>query len=122
MLPQVTIRFSFQRKTCKWNDLMASFGELYDLFLKCIIYPQVNRKVCFLKFCIPRDCFSAQQLNFSRPHELFFRFNRKSMFGCTLPTCLSKPGAVLLRNFNLLHKNDDLVRKVEFTKANPTFN
>ena len=55
------------------------------------------------------------------PHELFFNFYRKSCCGFTLPSWLAEPGPVLLRNFVRTHKNDDLVRKVELTEANPSF-
>ena len=55
------------------------------------------------------------------PHELFFNFNRKSPNGFTLPAWLTKPGPVLLRNFVRASKNDDYVRQVQLTEANPTF-
>ena len=54
-------------------------------------------------------------------HELFFNFYRKSCCGFTLPSWLAEPGPALLRNFVHTHKNDDLVRKVELTEANPLF-
>ena len=55
------------------------------------------------------------------PHELFFNFYRKSCCGFSLPSWLSEPGPVLLRNFVRTQKNDDLVQKVYLTEANPTF-
>ena len=46
------------------------------------------------------------------PHELFLNFNRRSPSGKSLPAWLSTPGAVLLRKFVKVHKNDDLVEEV----------
>ena len=53
--------------------------------------------------------------------NFFFNFNRKSPNGFTLPAWLTKPGPVLLRNFVRANKNDDYVRQVQLTEANPTF-
>ena len=55
------------------------------------------------------------------PHELFFQFHRKSSYGVSLPSWLTKPGPVLLRKFVRDGKNDDLVQRVELTDVNPTF-
>ena len=55
------------------------------------------------------------------PHKMFFNFYRKSCCGFSLPGWLSEPGPVLLHNFVHTHKNDDLVRRVELTEANPSF-
>lgn len=55
------------------------------------------------------------------PHEMFFNFYRKSCCGFSLPSWLTEPGPVLLRNFVRNSKNDDLVRKVKLTEANPSF-
>ena len=55
------------------------------------------------------------------PHELLFNFHRKSYVGHSLPTWLTETGPVYLRNFNPAGKNDDFVRKVELTEANPWF-
>ena len=54
-------------------------------------------------------------------HEHFLNFNRKSPNGFTLLAWLTKPGHVLLRNFVRANKNDDYVRQVQLTEANPTF-
>ena len=55
------------------------------------------------------------------PHELLFNFHRKSCVGHSLPTWLTETGPIYLRSFNLASKNDDLVRKVELTEANPCY-
>ena len=59
--------------------------------------------------------------NNATPHELFFKFNRRSTCGTSLPTWLLEPGPVLLRNFTRTSKNDDLVKEVELLSANPTY-
>ena len=55
------------------------------------------------------------------PHELFFNFHRKSCCGLSLPTWLTQPGRVLMRNFVRKNKHDALVREVNLTEANPCF-
>ena len=55
------------------------------------------------------------------PHESLFNFHRKSCAELSLPSWLTKTGPAYLRNFNPAGKNDDLVRKVKLTGANPCF-
>ena len=55
------------------------------------------------------------------PHELFFRFQRKTFCGPSLPTWLMHPGPVLVRNFTRGSKHDDLVQQAELTHANPAY-
>ena len=54
-------------------------------------------------------------------HELFFNFHKKSCCGLSLPTWLTYPGPVLMRNFVRKNKHDALVREVNLTEANPCF-
>ena len=54
-------------------------------------------------------------------HLTSYNFHRKSCVGHSLPTWLTAAGPVYLRNFNPAGKNDDLVRKVKLTEANPCF-
>jgi len=58
------------------------------------------------------------------PHERMFKHRRKSGgFGATkaLPTWLSNPGTVLLRNFVRKNKNEPLVKTVELLEANQLY-
>ena len=52
-------------------------------------------------------------------HEFFFHFHRKS--GLSLPTWLTHPGPVLMRNFLRKNKHDALVREVNLTEENTCF-
>ena len=54
------------------------------------------------------------------PHERFFKFNRRSSTGESLPAWLTKPGSVLLKR-QIRNKNDPLVDEVELLHANPEF-
>lgn len=54
------------------------------------------------------------------PHELFFKFTRKSMLGKALPSWLVSPGPVLLRKF-VRKKGDPLCEEVDLIEANPNF-
>ena len=51
------------------------------------------------------------------PHERFFRFPRRAMFGTTLPSWLLSPGTVLLRRF-VRNKSDPLCDIVDLVEAN----
>ena len=55
------------------------------------------------------------------PQEFFFHFHKKSCCGLSLPTWLTHPGPVLMRNFVRKNKHDALVREVNLTEANPCF-
>ena len=54
------------------------------------------------------------------PHERFFRFQRRSGLGKTMPSFLLNPGTVLLRRF-VRTKSDPLCDEVELLEANPSF-
>ena len=62
-------------------------------------------------------CTSTNQT----PHERFFNFTRRSTLGMSLPTWLTSPGPVMLRNFVRNSKHDDLVQRVHLTEANPMY-
>ena len=51
------------------------------------------------------------------PHERFFRFPRRAMFGTALPSWLLSPGAVLLRRF-VRNKSEPLCDIVDLVEAN----
>jgi len=55
------------------------------------------------------------------PHERFFKFQRCSSYGASLPSWLTTPGPVLLRRYVRTSKNDPLVDEVELTDVNPTY-
>ena len=55
------------------------------------------------------------------PHERLFNFNRRTGMRTSLPSWLTSPGPVLLRNHNASKKSDPLVHNVELLKANPTY-
>ena len=54
------------------------------------------------------------------PHERFFQFRRRSMFGRSLPSWLVTPGIVLLKKHNR-NKYDSLCEEVELLHANPSY-
>ena len=62
-------------------------------------------------------CTSTNQT----PHERFLNFSRKSVLGYSIPSWLSTPGPVLLRNFVRNSKHDPMVQKVNLTEANPLY-
>ena len=55
------------------------------------------------------------------PHERFFNFQRRTGQGTSLPSWLTTPGPVLLRNHTRSSKTDPLVREVELLHANPNY-
>ena len=55
------------------------------------------------------------------PHERFFKFNRKSVNGQSLPSWLLTPGPVLLRKHVRSSKYDPLTEEVELISANPNY-
>jgi hypothetical protein len=55
------------------------------------------------------------------PHERLFRFQRRSSSGCTIPTFLSQPGKVYLKNFTRNSKREPLVQEVELLESNPHY-
>ena len=57
----------------------------------------------------------------STPRERMFNFQRHTTSGISLPTWLSNPGPVLLRNHRRTSKYDPLVKQVELIEANPCY-
>lgn len=55
------------------------------------------------------------------PHERMFTHVRRSHSGCSLPTWLSTPGPILMRNHNRGNKYEPLVQEVELIEANPEY-
>ena len=55
------------------------------------------------------------------PHERFFKFERRSSIGGSVPTWLSTPGPVLLKRHVRANKTDPLVDEVELLQANPQY-
>ena len=56
------------------------------------------------------------------PHERFFTFARRSIFGeKQLPTWLCEEGPVLWRNFNRNSKNDPIAKEVTLISSNPNY-
>ena len=55
------------------------------------------------------------------PHERFFKFDRKTGQGHSLPSWLMAPGPVQLRNFQRSSKDDPIVEEVELLQANPQY-
>ena len=56
----------------------------------------------------------------STPHERFFRFQRRSMLGKSLPNWLLNPGPVFLRN-HVRNKGDPLCQEVKLIESNFSF-
>ena len=55
------------------------------------------------------------------PHERLFNFKRRSAFGVSVPSWLSRPGPVLLKKHVRLSKYDPLVEQVELVHATPHY-
>lgn len=55
------------------------------------------------------------------PHERMFTHVRRSHSGCSLPTWLSTPGPILMKNHNRGNKYEPLVQEVELIEANPEY-
>lgn len=55
------------------------------------------------------------------PHERMFTHARRSHNGQSLPTWLSHPGPVLMKNNNRASKYEPLVHEVELIEANPEY-
>lgn len=55
------------------------------------------------------------------PHDRFFRFNRRSGCGTTLPLWLRSPGPVFLRRYVRNSKNDPLVEEVDLLHSNDKY-
>ena len=55
------------------------------------------------------------------PHERFFSFNRRSESGTTLPSWLTSPGPVFIKNNVRNSKFDPLVEEVALLECNPQY-
>ena len=55
------------------------------------------------------------------PHERMFTHARKSHHGFSLPTWLTTPGTILMKNNNRGNKYEPLVQEVELIEANPEY-
>lgn len=55
------------------------------------------------------------------PHERLFSHARRSYNGRSLPTWLSNPGPVLMRNHVRANKYEPIVQEVELIEANPDY-
>nr|XP_039250117.1 uncharacterized protein LOC120327823 [Styela clava] len=55
------------------------------------------------------------------PHERVFKFSRRSMSGCSIPSWMSTPGPVLLKRYVRKSKTEPLVDEVELLEANPQY-
>ncbi|GFW38257.1 putative retrovirus-related pol polyprotein from transposon opus [Trichonephila clavipes] len=52
------------------------------------------------------------------PHERMFSHPRRSHNGCSIPTWLTKPGPVLMKNQMRANKYEPIVQEVELIEAN----
>ena len=57
----------------------------------------------------------------STPHDRMFSFQRKSTNGSSLPSWLSTPGAVYVKNHTRMSKHDPIVEEAELLEANPEY-
>ncbi|GFV73282.1 putative retrovirus-related pol polyprotein from transposon opus [Trichonephila clavipes] len=55
------------------------------------------------------------------PHERMFSHPRRSHNGCSIPTWLTKPGSVLMKNQMRANKYEPIVQEVELIEANPDY-
>ncbi|GFT30801.1 retrovirus-related Pol polyprotein from transposon gypsy [Trichonephila clavipes] len=55
------------------------------------------------------------------PHERVFSHPRRSHNGCSIPTWLTKPGPVLMKNQMRANKYEPIVQEVELIEANPDY-
>ena len=55
------------------------------------------------------------------PHERMFKYSRKSSSGNSIPSFLTNPCKVYLKNFVRTSKQDPLVQEVDLIQANPTY-
>ena len=55
------------------------------------------------------------------PHERMFNHPRRSSLGITIPTWLTTPGPVFLRNYKRTSKYQPLVDEVDLVEANPNY-
>ena len=54
-------------------------------------------------------------------HERFFRFERRSSTGGSMPTWVLTPGPVLLKRYVCTSKSDPMVDEVQLLQANPQY-
>ncbi|GFY06658.1 putative retrovirus-related pol polyprotein from transposon opus [Trichonephila clavipes] len=55
------------------------------------------------------------------PHERMFSHPRRSHNACSIPTWLTKPGPVLMKNQMRANKYEPIVQEVELIEANPDY-
>ena len=55
------------------------------------------------------------------PYERFFKFERQSSIGGSMPTWLLTPGPVLLKRHVCTSKSDPLLNEVELLQDNPQY-
>ncbi|GFY21846.1 putative retrovirus-related pol polyprotein from transposon opus [Trichonephila clavipes] len=55
------------------------------------------------------------------PHERMFFHPRRSNNGCSIPTWLTKPGPVLMKNQMRANKYEPIIQEVELIEANPDY-
>ncbi|GFU65989.1 retrovirus-related Pol polyprotein from transposon opus [Trichonephila clavipes] len=55
------------------------------------------------------------------PHERMFSHPRRSHNGCSIPTWITKPGPVLMKNQMRANKYEPIVQEVELIEANPDY-
>lgn len=55
------------------------------------------------------------------PHERLFTHPRRSHSGCSLPTWLTTPGPILMKNHNRSNKYQPIVQEVELLETNPGY-
>lgn len=55
------------------------------------------------------------------PHERMFKHPRRSSLGITIPSWLTTPGPVFLRNYTRTSKYQPLVDEVDLVEANPNY-
>ena len=55
------------------------------------------------------------------PHERIFKFERRTVTGCALPSWLLQPGEVLIRRYGNRSKYDPAIDVIELLEAAPTY-
>ncbi|KFM71742.1 hypothetical protein X975_23396, partial [Stegodyphus mimosarum] len=74
------------------------------------------RSICPAKDAICRRCATN-----ATPHERMFIHARRSYNGRSLPTWLTQPGTVLMKNHTRANKYEPIVQEVELIEANPDY-
>ena len=101
------------------QGLTKPYGELSNFCL-----PTYNQPESCWEVVLPEGLHAVRSLlctaTNTTPHERFLGFERRSMLGRALPSCLIQSGPVLLRRF-VRNKIDPLVEEVELLEANQSF-